>query len=95
MRGRYEDATKILRGCKDIARTLRGSCEDAARKLRGRWEDAARTMQEDTFLVLEQLWMSIHGVKRGHHDQMMRHARGDPLIDKMSTGPVMVRCMLV
>ena len=54
-----------------------------------------RTMWEDTFVVLEQLWMSIHGIKRGHHDQMMRHARGDPLIDKMSTGPVMVRCMLV
>ena len=50
---------------------------------------------EDNFVMLELLWMSIHGVKRGHHDQMMRHARGDPLIDKMSTGPVMVRCMLV
>ena len=58
-------------------------------------DDDARTMREDTFVMLEQLWMSIHGVKRGHHDQMMRHARGDPLIDKMSTGPVMVRCMLV
>ena len=39
--------------------------------------------------------MSTYGVKREHHDQMMGHARGDPLIDKMSTGPVMVRCMLV
>ena len=69
-------------------RTLRRRCEDAARTLQERWE---RTL----LFVLEQLWMSIHGVKRGHHDQMMGHARGDPLIDKMSTGPVMVRCMLV
>ncbi len=59
-----------------------------ARTLRGR-------CKKDAFVVLDQLWMSIHGVKRAHHDQMMRHhARGDPLIDKMSTGPVMVRCML-
>ena len=84
----------LRRHCEDVDRTMRGCCEDTAR-MQGHGEDAERTMREDAFVVLEQLWMSIHGVKRGHHDQMMRHARGDPLIDKMSTGPVMVRCMLV